>query len=54
MCRPAMAPSVTGTNGGRKVVVPTEAISRPVTCARIASALTPLVLPWSVAMPVVV
>ena len=43
--RPASSPKVTGANGGRNLVVPTSAGSRPVYSPIKTSALTLLVLP---------
>jgi len=51
---PAKVPNVVGVYGARKVVRPTRGIGLDTSCATIASAFMFEVLPWSVAMPVVV
>ena len=52
--RPARAANSTGAYGGRKVVVPSSAMSTPRASAMIPEAITPEVLPWSWAVPMVV
>ena len=52
--RPARAANSTGAYGGRKVVVPSSAMSTPRASAMIPEAITPEVLPWSWAVPIVV
>ena len=51
---PAKMPKVVGVKGGRKVVKPTSAMGFPCAWDRTPSIGMLLVLPWSVAIPVVV
>ena len=51
---PAKLPKVVGVKGGRKVVKPISGIEVPRACAMMPSMGMLLILPWSVAMPVVV
>ena len=52
--RPASAAKATGVYGGRNVVVPSASTGRCRSSAAMPEAMTPEVLPWSCAVPIVV